>query len=216
VSRRAAVLLCLALAVLSPGAPSGLRAGVKYGDAVPGTIRPSDLERIKLALHLDRFSVIAAVRLGVDEGREVVLSEPLSDETLKIVKNACDAGGFCPDPVGFVASRVRIVLLLDKDVDTLATVDKEARGLHGRMADLAEMGVEGEILGWNGRPEASEGHVALSLTPVVKNSGGEVAAGLSPPLLIRFNPKRGRFQVFDCLTAEGGGPVCSFVEEPGN
>jgi len=215
VSRPAALVLSVAIAGLCAGVLTGVSAGVKYGDAVPGIIRPSDLERIKLALHLDRFSVIAAVRLGVDEGREVVLSEPLDDGTLKRVKDACDAGGFCPDPVGFVASRVRIVLLLDKDVDPIVAIDKEARGPRGRMVDLGVLGVAGEILGWNGRPDASDGHVALSLTPIVRNEKGETAPGLDPPLLVRFNPKHGRFQVFDCVAGDGGEAVCSFVEEPG-
>ena len=205
----------VAILGLSAGASSDVPAGVKYGDAVPGIIRPSDIERIKLVLHLDRFSIIAAVRLGVDEGREVVLAEPLSDETLTRVKSACDAGGFCPDPVGFVASRVRIVLLQDKDVESLVTVETEARGSRGRMVDLGELGVEGEILGWNGRPEASDGHVALGLTPIVENEGGRIAAGLDPPLLVRFNPKRGRFQVFDCVAGDGGEADCRFVDEPG-
>jgi len=201
----------LALAALLPPVPA--RAGVRYGDAVPGVIRPSDLERIKRVLHLDRFSILAAVRLGAEAGREAIVAEPLSDETLKQVKTACEGGGFCPDPVGFVASRVRIVRLLDGGVETVIVVQTEARGAHGRLADLREMGVEREILGWNGRADASDGHVALSLTPLTETDEGRVGAGLDPPLLIRFNPKRDRFQVYDCVAGDDGGAVCDFKDE---
>jgi len=214
--RRSAVLLLLGTVLLAVQSPAGVIAGPSYGDAVPAVVRPSDLERIKRALRLDRFSIIAAVRLGVEEGREAIVAEPLSDETLKKVKDACDAGGFCPDPVGFVASRVRIVLLQDKDVETAIVVQNEARGARGRLVDLRGLGINGEILGWNGRPDSSGGHVALSLTPIAESAGGEVAAGLDPPLLIRFNPKAGRFQVYDCVAGDAGGADCDFIEEPGD
>jgi hypothetical protein len=216
VRRRPGIVLALALVLMTAHASGGAGAGVKYGDAVPGVVRPSDLERIKRALRLDRFSIIAAVRLGAEEGREVVVAEPLSDGTLKKVKDTCDAGGFCPDPVGFVASRVRIVLLRDADVETVVVVQAQVLGARGRLVDLRDLGVEGEILGWNGRPDASDGHIALSLTPITETGGGEVAAGLDPPLLVRFNPRRGRFQVFDCVAGDGSEAVCDFVEEPGD
>ena len=213
--RRPAALLLLGTVLLAVQTPSWT-AGAKYGDAVAGVVRPSDLERIKRVLRLDRFSIIAVVRLGVEEGREAIVAEPLSEETLKKVKDGCDAGGFCPDPVGFVASRVRIVLLRDKDLETLVVVQKEALGGHGRLVDLPGLGVQGEILGWNGRPDASDGHVALSLTPITSIGNGELAAGLDPPLLIRFNAKAGRFQVYDCVAGDGGGANCDFSEEPGD
>ncbi|MEK7799806.1 MAG: hypothetical protein AAB297_08260 [Acidobacteriota bacterium] len=188
--------------------------GVKYGDAVPGLIRPSDLERIKRTLHLERFSVIAAVRLGAEEGREAVIAEPLPDEVLAKVKSACEAGGFCPDPVGFVGARVRIVLLDGADVVPVVTIEKEARGPGKRLVDLGGLGLAGDILGWNGRAEAANGHVALSLTPITETAGGPAGAGLDPPLLIRWNPKRGRFQAYDCVLAEDDTTRCDFQEEP--
>ncbi len=214
-SRRSAVVLSLALVLLATHASGRVAAGVKYGDALAGVVRPSDLERIKRVLRLDRFSIIAAVWLGAEEGREAIVAEPLPDGTLKKVKDACDAGGFCPDPVGFVASRVCIVLLHDQDVETVISVQKEASGARGRLVDRRGLGVAGEILGWNGRPDASDGHIALSLTPITENENGEIAAGLDPPLLIRFNPKRGRFQVFDCVAGDGGEADCDFKEEAG-
>ncbi|HYS04274.1 MAG TPA: hypothetical protein VEW47_03690 [Candidatus Dormibacteraeota bacterium] len=211
------ILVVLLLIVSAQVSVSGrATAGVKYGDAVPGVVRPSDLEKIKRALRLDRFSIIAAVRLGAEEGREVIVSEPLPDGTLKKVKDACDAGGFCPDPVGFVASRVRIVLLQDKDVQTLVVLKDQVLGTGGKLVRLRDLGVEGEILGWNGRPDASDGHIALSLTPITENEGGVVAASLDPPLLIRFNPEAGRFQVFDCVAGDGGEPDCAFLGELGD
>jgi len=206
----------MALLLLATQAPGRAAAGVRYGDAVPGVVRPSDLERIKRALRLDRFSIIAAVRLGAEDGREAIVAEPLPDGTLKKVKDACDGGGFCPDPVGFVASRVRIVLLRNGDVETMVVVQAQVLGARGRLVDLRGLGVEGEILGWNGRPEASDGHIALSLTPITENEGGDVAARLDPPLLVRFNPKTGHFQVFDCVAGDGGEANCDFIEEPGD
>lgn len=188
--------------------------GVKYGDAVPGLIRPSDLERIKRVLHLERFSVIAAVRLGAEEGREAVIAEPLPDEALAKVKSACEAGGFCPDPVGFVGARVRIVLLDGADVVPVVTIEKEARGPGKRLVDLGGLGLAGDILGWNGRAEEANGHVALSLTPITETAGGPAGAGLDPPLLIRWNPKRDRFQAYDCVLAEDDTTRCDFQEEP--
>ena len=209
-----AVLAGLAVSFLGAASQGPATAGVKYGDAVPGVVRPADIERIKRVLNLERFSIIAAVRLGAEEGREVVLAEPLPDETVKKVRDVCEAGGFCPDPVGFVASRVLIVLLADTGVETVVTVGKEVLRARGRLADLRALGVEGEILGWNGRAEASGGHVALSLTPVTGRGQGTIGAGLEPPLLIRFNPDRDRFQVYDCVAGDGGQPVCDFKEGP--
>jgi len=213
---RRALPIFAGLAVVAVLALGLAAAGVKYGDAVPGVIHPSDFERIKLALRLERFSIIAAVRLGAAEGREAIIAEPLSEETLKKVKDACEAGGFCPDPVGFVASRVRVVLLQDKDVETVVTVQGDPRGARGRLVDLRDLGVAGEVLGWNGRADASDGHVALSLTPITAGGEGRVAAGLNPPLLLRFNVKRDRFQVFDCVAGDDGGAICDFLEEPGD
>ncbi|HYS78758.1 MAG TPA: hypothetical protein VEO94_07950 [Candidatus Dormibacteraeota bacterium] len=211
-SRRRRALLSLVVPVALW--PAGVGAGVKYGDAVPGVIRPSDLERIKRVLHVDRFSVIAAVRLGAEEGREVVIAEPLPDETLAKIMSVCESGGFCPDPVGFVGSRVRIVLLQDRDVVPRVTIEQEARGSGQRLVDLRALGIAGEILGWNGRAETADGHVGLSLTPIVE-AGGRAGAGLDPPLLIRWNPKRDRFQFFDCVAGKDGTTRCDFQEEVG-
>jgi hypothetical protein len=216
VSRRAAIVPSIALVLLTAPASGRLTAGVKYGDSVTAIVRPSDLERIKHVLRLDRFSIISAIWLGAEEGREAIIAEPLSDETLKRVKEACDGGGFCPDPVGFVASRVRMVLLHDRDVETLVVVQTEARSARGRLVDLRDLGVAGEILGWNGRSDATDGHLALSLTPIIEDEGGAPAVGLDPPLLIRFNPRGGRFQVFDCVAGDGEGPDCAFLDEPGD
>ncbi|MBI1949855.1 MAG: hypothetical protein HYS34_00640 [Acidobacteria bacterium] len=209
-SSRALVLSFLLLAAVAPAA---MHPGVKFGDAVPGIIRPSDLERIKRALHLERFSVIAAVRLGAEEGREAVIAEPLPDAALEKVKAACEAGGFCPDPVGFVGSRVRIVILDGADVVPVLTIGKEARGPGRRLVDLAGLGVAGDILGWNGRAEEANGHVALSLTPITESAGGRAGAGLDPPLLIRWNPKRDRFQAYDCVLEEDDTTRCDFQDE---
>lgn len=181
---------------------------------MPAIVRPADIETIKRVLDLQRFSIIAAVRLGAEEGREVVLAEPLSDETLKKVRQGCEAGGFCPDPVGFVASRVLVVLLAGKGVATIVSVQKEVVGGRRRLADLRALNVEGEILGWNGRAEGSDGHVALSLTPVTEREGGAIGPGLDPPLLIRFNPDRDRFQMYDCVAGDAGEPICDFRDGP--
>ena len=209
-------LLLIALALLAALGSPAARAGVIYGDALPGVIRPSDLERIKRVLHLDRFSVIAAVRLGAEAGREVVIAEPLPEEALGKIKTACDAGGFCPDPVGFVGARVSVVLLQDKDVVPVVTIEKEIRGAGRPLVDLREIGVAGGILGWSGRAEAADGHVALALTPVTESIEGRVAAGADPPILIRWNPRRDRFQFFDCDAAEDGSTHCDFKDAPGD
>ena len=215
-SNRSRLGRALAWLIILAEFPTGaIGAGVKYGDAVPGVIRPSDLERIKSVLHLERFSVIAAVRLGAEEGREAVIAEPLPDETLAKIKAACEAGGFCPDPVGFVGSRIRIVLLQDKDVLPLVMIEQEVRAAGQRLVDLRELGVDGPILGWNGRADAADGHVALSLTPITATADGRAAAGLHIPLLIRWNPKRDRFQFFDCVAGDDGTTRCDFRDEVG-
>ncbi len=205
--------LVLPFLLLAAFTPAPVHPGVKYGDAVPGIIRPADLERIKRVLHLERFSVIAAVRLGAEEGREAVIAEPLPDESLARVKAACEAGGFCPDPVGFVGSRVRIVILDGADVVPVLTIEKEARGPGRRLVDLGGLGVTGDILGWNGRAEGANGHVALSLTPITETAGGRAGAGLDPPLLIRWNPERDRFQAYDCVLEEDDTTRCDFQDE---
>lgn len=210
-SYRAALVAIPVLMVLAATAAD---PGVKYGDAVPAVIRPSDLERIERSLHLSRFSVIAAVRLGAEEGREAVIAEPLSDGALARVKAACEAGGFCPDPVGFVAARVRIVVLDGPDIVPVATIEKQALCHGRRLVDLEGLGLEGEILGWNGRAEGANGHVALALTPITVSGDGPAVAGLDPPLLVRFNPDRGRFQAYDCVRAEDDTVRCGFQDEP--
>src|SRR6185503_11458265 len=143
----------VAIPVLMVLAATAADPGVKHGDAVPAVIQRSDLERIERSLHLSRFSVIAAVRLGAVEGREVVIAEPLSDAALARVKATCEAGGFCPDPIGFVAARVRIVVLDGPDILPVATIEKQALCRGRRLVDLEGLGLEGEILGWNGRAE---------------------------------------------------------------
>jgi hypothetical protein len=202
----AGVLIVLGLASLAA-------AGVRYGDAVPGIIKKSDLERIRRQLDLERFSVIAAVWLGAVDGREAIIAEPLSDETLAKVKGACEGGGFCPDPVGFVASRVRVVLLRDNLIEPVLRIDQEARGAHGRLFDLGELGTEGTLLGWNGYAEAFAGHVALALTPITERADGRVGAGADPPFLIRWNEDAGRFQLYDCVSDPDEGTVCAFETE---
>jgi len=203
------------LVVLAALGSSAARAGVIYGDAVPGVIRPSDLDRIRRVLHLDRFSVIAAVRLGAEDGREVVIAEPLPEEVLKRVAGSCEAGGVCPDPVGFICARVRIVLLQDKDIVPVVTIEKEIRGGGRLLVDLRDLGVPGEILGWSGRAEAASGHVALAVTPISGTIEGRIVTGAEPPLLIRWNTQRERFQFFDCAAAEDGSTRCDFRDEAG-
>jgi hypothetical protein len=210
------VLRLLALgaaAVVSLPAPPAT-AAVRYGDAVPGIIKGSDLERIKRQLHLDRFSVIAAVHLGATEGREAVLAEPLTDAVLDRIKDACEAGGFCPDPVGFVASRIRIILLQDQDVVPIVTIEREIRADHRRLLDLQANGLEGTILGWNGRADAEAGHVALTLTPIIERRDGRVGAGVDPPFIVQWNDTAGRFQFYDCIVGDDGGTVCDFQPGP--
>jgi hypothetical protein len=210
--RRAGIAL-LVLAAL--GSAEGFPA-VRFGDAVPGIIRPSDLERIKRHLHLERFSVLAAVRLGAEEGREAILSEPLSEEALALVKEGCEAGAFCPDPIGFVASRVRVVLLRDNEVLPVLVVDQDVRGAKGPLVDLSNLGVEEPIFGWSGRAAAADGHVALVLTPLARDAGGRLEAATLPPLEVRWNAREGRFQFYDCVSEGDAGVRCEFRDEPGD
>lgn len=223
------VLLPSAVLACALAAWIGVEGGVKYGDAVPGVVNGADLARLKRALDLDRFSVIAAVRLGAEEGREAVIAEPLDGRTLALVKEACARGGFCPDRLGFVASRVRILLLHDNEVLTALVVDQEIRGSRGRLVDLREVGTRGRIIGWSGWPEAEADHVALALTPIVETPGGRARAGSGGPLRIQWNEATGRFQLLECEAGEGddasgagGGagderaePECRFEDEAG-
>lgn len=186
---------------------------VRYGDAVPGIVHPSDLETIRQRLGLSRFSIIAAVRLGAVEGREVVLVEPLSDEMLERVANRCEAGGYCPDPLGFVAARVRIVLLRGRTVVSLLLAGESVRGEVGRLLDLEAMGVEGRIVGWGGKVEGAEGHLALSLTPIVASPDGDVTARVEVPINIRWNERAERFQFYNCVGGEADEISCRFEVE---
>ncbi|MGH9797655.1 MAG: hypothetical protein ACRD5D_05810, partial [Candidatus Polarisedimenticolia bacterium] len=193
--------------------PRTAAAGVKYGDAVPGIVKRSDFERIKSILGLERFSLVAAVWLGAVDGREVVLVEPLADETLKKLTAACDRGDFCPDPTGFVASRVRILVLRDRDVIELVAADSQVRGRHGRLFDLEETGVTGAIAGWTGWPEAWENHVSVVLTPLTETGDGGIAAAADPPFILRWNEGAGRFQLYDCVLDKDDETHCGFRDE---
>src|SRR5712692_5979770 len=104
-ARPPVVPLILAIALVFTSLAGPLTAGVRLGDAVPGVIKGADLERIRRQLGLEHFSVVAAVRLGAEEGREAILVEPLTEKPLAMVKEACHHGAFCPDRFGFVGSR---------------------------------------------------------------------------------------------------------------
>jgi hypothetical protein len=222
-ARRAAFLLSAIALVALCAAPA--RSGVKFGDAVPGVIKGTDLERIKRQLNLERFSVVAAVRLGAEDGREAVVVEPLDDPTLARVDESCRKGGFCPGRFDFVGSRLRIVLLQSNDVLNVVTVDREARGPKGRLFDLRELmaqpaGATGrkgdpEVLGWNGWADAASDHVALVLIPIVAWTGGRVAAGVAVPLRIQWNDDAGRFQRYSCEAEAEDETSCWFLEEVG-
>lgn len=203
------LLTALALA-LTVGA---IRAGVKYGDAIPAIVKKSDFERIKSVLNLERFSVIAAVWLGATEGRELILAEPISDADLDRVKESCEAGRFCPDPVGFVGARVRVVVLDDHDITESLRIDSEARNAKGRLVDLGRLLPPGRMMGWNGRAASWSDHVALEITPILERADGRIVAGLDPPLALRWNEAADRFQFFDCRVDDAEETRCAFEEE---
>jgi len=203
--RKAFALLMLAALPVS--------AGVKFGDSVPAIIKTSDLDRIRQALSLKRFSVLAAVRLGATEGREALLAEPLPGSVLGRVKEGCEAGGFCPDPTGFVASRLRVVWLQADGIEVILSVGEEARGAHGRLFDPSDLGMQGRLLGWTGHAEEAAGHVALVLTPLTESDDGAVGAGADPPFIVQWNPAPGRFQLYDCEIDEDEETICGFQNE---
>jgi hypothetical protein len=225
---RALSLPAAALLLLATATPGS--AGVKYGDAVPAIITASDLTLIKRALDLDHFSVVAAVRLGAEEGREALVAEPLDKETLKLVEKACEAGGFCPDPLGFLASRVRIVLLQGSAVEVLLTADAQVRNQAGPLFEPKQKGIDRPIVAWNGRANEGSSHVAVDLLPVTrleKGAGadggsaappgdetpGDVGLVTEAPFSIRWNDKAGRFQLYDCSRDERGRRQCGFESE---
>ncbi|HEU4403350.1 MAG TPA: hypothetical protein VFT43_14730 [Candidatus Polarisedimenticolia bacterium] len=215
-------MLSLAAAAAGRGT---LPASVKLGDAVPAIIRVSDLERLKRALDLDRFSVVAAVRLGAEEGREAIVVEPLSDKALALVEEGCGRGDLCPDRLGFVAARIRIVLLQGNNVLTLVTIDHEARGVKGRLfepralrggeADPAARADEAVLLGWSGWAEAAGGHVALHLQPLFEGPKGRLLAGAGAPHRVQWNDRAGRFQLYECVYDADEEPGCRFEDEIG-
>jgi hypothetical protein len=214
-----AVIAGIACALLSAPAASAVR----LGDAVPGVIKGADLERIRRQLDLDRFSVIAAVWLGAGEGREAIVVEPIDDAALAKIKEACAKGGFCPDRLGFVASRVRIVRLQNNDVLPVILVDREIRGSKGALLDLAPLTTRGHLTGWSGWAEAAFGHVALALTPILERSDGRLRPATDDPLRIQWNEETGRFQHYVCRTGADTGTdpdaaaetICEFENESG-
>jgi hypothetical protein len=208
----AALLTALALAL----AGGAIRAGVKHGDAIPAIVKKSDFERIKSVLNLERFSVIAAVWLGATEGRELIIAEPISDADLERVKESCEAGRFCPDPVGFVGARVRVAVLDDHDITESLRIDSEARNPKGRLVDLGRLLPPGRLIGWNGRAASWSNHVALEITPILERSDGRIVAALDPPLTLRWNEAVDRFQFFDCVVDDAEEMRCAFEEEAEN
>src|SRR5882724_760758 len=203
-----------ALALLIAFGADGLAAAaVRLGDAVPGVIKKSDLARIKRQLDLEHFSVVAAVWLGATEGREAILVEPLADADLAKVAESCRTGPFCPDRLGFVASRVRIVLLQDNEVETILVVDQEIHAARGRLLDLKEIKARGAWFGWGGWAEAEAGHVALALMPVIESPDGQLHGASEAPVRIQWNEKAGRFQYLMCEEDLPGAPPCRFADE---
>ena len=211
VEQIAPLIPALVVALASLADP--LTAGVRLGDAVPGVIKGSDLERIRRQLGLEHFSVVAAVRLGAEEGREAILVEPLAERPLAMVKEACSHGAFCPDRFGFVGSRIRIVLLQNNDVLPLLSIDQEIRGSRGSLLSLRGVEAGGPLAGWSGWAEAAFGHVALVLTPFVEGPKGRVQSGAEQPIRIEWNEAAGRFQSYVCDEDDDGGASCVFEDE---
>ena len=202
-----------AVAAIAVLAATLLDAGVRFGDAVPAMVRASDLEVLKDRLNLTRFSIIAAVRLGALDGRELIIAEPLSEEALEQVEKSCEADRFCPDPYGFVASRVRIVHLRERDVGTMVTVDTEARDAEGRIFAPASFDVPGLLIGWNGYAETASGHVVLVLTPIVRIDDDPVRAGGTVPFTLMWNEEMERFALYECAIEDDGGERCAFYRD---
>lgn len=188
-------------------------AGVRFGDAVPAIVRAPDLEILKDRFHLTRFSVIAAVRLGSLDGRELVIAEPLPDEVLGRIEESCAAENFCPDPYGFVAARVRIVHLRDREVTTVVTVDGDARDARGKIFAPSTFGLPGRLVGWNGHAEAASGHVVLVLTPIVQVDDDPLRAGDSVPFTLLWDEGAERFALYECTVDEDGAETCEFYRD---
>lgn len=209
----AALLVTVAATALGLGGQA--TGGVRLGDAVPGVIKKSDLARIKQQLDLERFSVVAAVWLGAGEGREAIIVEPLGEKELAKVAQSCKSGPFCPDRFGFVASRVRIVLLQNNDVQSIMVIDQEVHGERGRLLDLKTIHDRGAWVGWGGWAEAEAGHVALALMPVVESADARLHGASDDPVRIQWNGKTGRFQYLRCEETYGDSAVCLFADELG-
>lgn len=199
----------MALAAIAPH----MAAGVKFGDAVPAIVKRSDLDRIRRALNIERFSVIAAVLLGATDGRELLIAEPIPEAALDRIVKSCEAGGFCPDPLGFLASRVRVLLLRGAAVDTILIGDGEVRNSSGRLFNPDALGMVGRFIGWNGWAEEGEGHVSVVLSPITIDEEERVGIGADPPFTLRWNADVGRFQLFECRFGEQEGEECRFEGE---
>lgn len=215
IGRCAAAAPLLLAAVLAAGlhGPTSSAAEVRFGDAVPAIVRPPDLEILKDRLKLTRFSVIAAVLRGSLDGRELIIAEPLAEEALALVEESCAADRFCPDPYGFVASRVRIVHLRDREVATILTVDGEARDREGRIFSPASFDLPGRLVGWNGVADAASGHVALVLTPIVRIDDQPVQAADPVPFSLAWDEESGRFALWECTTDEDDVETCAFYRD---
>ncbi len=209
-------LLAALVAAVALGTGGQAAGGVRLGDAVPGVIKKSDLARIKRRLDLEHFSVVAAVWLGASEGREAIIVEPLGEQDLAKVAESCKSGPFCPDRLGFVASRVRIVLLQNNDVQSIMVIDQEVRGARGRLLDLKQIHDRGAWVGWGGWAEAEAGHVALALMPMVESANGRLRGASDDPVRVQWNEKAGRFQYLRCAETEGEDAVCQFADELGS
>ena len=67
---------------------------------------------------------------------------------------------------------------------------------------------------WGSTGQSSDG-MAAPTPPITATADGRAAAGLHIPLLIRWNPKRDRFQFFDCVAGDDGTTRCDFRDEVG-
>jgi len=203
--------LILAAAWISVSPPAA--AGARFGDAVPGIVRPGDLEILKHRLDITRFSVIAAVHLGSLDGRELIIAEPLSEEAILQIEASCEAERFCVEETGFVASRVRIVHLRDRDVATILTVESEARDREGRIFAPSSFDLPGRLIGWNGHADAASGHLALVLTPIVQIDDDPVDAADPIPFTLMWDEEKGRFALYECSIDDDDVETCEFYRD---
>jgi len=138
-------------------------AGVRLGDAVPGVIKGSDLERIREAARHQHFSVVRRSGSAPRRAR-AILVEPLTEKPLAMLRRMQPPEPSAPTASASSARRSGNRPAPEQRCPALLSIDQETAGHAGASPICATSGARSARRLERAGAEAAFGHVALVLS----------------------------------------------------